>query len=151
MAVTGTEPVSAANLKAVVDGLKSYVDQAIADYNSAVAGTFAEVSMVADREYAGSSDYVVDFSVISKNGINVSVSNGSSTSSVTFSFPTHGVYKVTATSGFVGYMGTNGETNIRGPQEFNWDATSGQSLRIGAAGGNYRYYTEAQIKVQRIS
>ena len=61
------------------------------------------------------------------------------------------VSKVTATSGFVGYMGTNGETNIRGPQEFNWDATSGQSLRIGAAGGNYRYYTEAQIKVQRIS
>ena len=145
---TGMEPISAANLKAVVDGLKAYVDQAIADYNSAVAGTFAEVSMVADREYAGSSDYVVDFSVVSKNGIDVSISNGSSSSSVTFGFPAHGVYKVTVTSGF---HGTVGGTRVDGAKEITWNATSGQSLTVSVASGEYKYYLTANVTVQRVS
>ena len=142
MAVTGGEPLSAENLKSVVDALIARQDN--------LAATFATVAMYL-LESSGSAKYRTAFRLVSSNGINVSIS-GSYAEGCTFTFPTYGVYQVDTAAGFLGrVVDSRGQVlmNINGAQTFNWDATSGQQLILTGTYTNFG--TESQVTVQRIS
>lgn len=121
MALTGNEPISAANLKAVVDSILSRQE--------ALAVTCATV-LAYPKATSSGSVYALGLREISSNGITVSITLTGQNNCVKFSFPTSGVYEVTVDDRIAIYLDRN-DSNYVGGSTFVWNSETQGSLTLG--------------------
>lgn len=124
MALTGSEPISAANLKAVVEKIVGH-QQELAVTRATVKVTY---------QSAGSGSYYTRMSVLSASGITATIAYDVVNQYVTLKFPTPGTYEVTVDPGIYVYINRD-QNRLAMGSTFTWTSPSQGNLVLGMPSG----------------
>lgn len=143
MALTGNEPISAANLKAVVEKIVNR-QQELATTRATVKVTY---------QAGSASSYYTRMSVLSASGITATIANDAVNQYVTLKFPTHGTYEVTVDPGVCVYINRD-QNRLAMGSAFTWTSPSQGNLVLGMVNGgtvSSSLAREGNITVKRIA